>query len=308
VSETRLSILAVGESMIELSDAGDRLAAWTFAGDALNWAVAVSHALPEYDVQHLCAVGDDSRSVEFSTFCAALGVDASSSPTFSDRNMGMYWISTVNGDRRFRYWREESAAREHLRSEHDVLPALRPDVVMFSNITLAVAGDRASGLLDEMALAKSKGATVVYDTNYRPQLWPDPERARSLEATAFELADYVHASLDDVHAVWGGSLTDFVSQLEQAGVGEAVITDGPGDVVVAEMGSTKTFRPAVVDALDTSGAGDAFFGTYVGRRLAGAGIEDAVGSAEDICAQVVQRAGALTYRTAGVSRSPNTPV
>ncbi len=293
--------------MIEVTDAGDHVASWTYAGDALNWAVAISQALPASDVQHLCAVGDDERSVEFGTFCADLGVNMSHSPILRDRNMGIYWISTVNGDRRFRYWRAESAAREHLRSGIRVLPPEVPDVVMFSSITLAVAGENASNLISEVADLHAQGATVVYDTNFRPQVWSSVEDTRSVEAAAFEIADYVHASRDDVSAVWGTSLPDFISQLSFAGVSESIITDGAGDVVVAHAGSTSTIQPIVVDPVDTSGAGDAFFGTYVGRRLAGSNIEDAVDAAGDVCSNVVEHPGALTYRTAGASGRPNTP-
>lgn len=293
--------------MIELSDTGDHLASWTFAGDALNWATAVSNALPNADVKLLSAVGDDERSAEFSAFCSTLGVNASPSPVLRDRNMGIYWISTVNGDRRFRYWRAESAAREHLRSAPRILPIEAPNVVMFSNITLAVAGANAIQFLGEIAGFRADGSTVVYDSNFRPQLWPDAKAARSIEASAFELADHVHASLDDVSALWGQSRADFLAQLSAADVAEALITDGAGEVVVSHEGSTTAIQPRTVEPIDTSGAGDAFFGTYLGRRLAGASIAQAVEAAADVCAQVVSHPGALTYRFAGDSASPETP-
>lgn len=313
MNETNPSVLAVGESMIELSDTGEHSASWTYAGDALNWAVAISQALPGADVHHLCAVGDDERSGRFAAFCADLGVSVSLSPVLDGRNMGIYWISTVNGDRRFRYWRAESAAREHLRSASRVLPLEAPDVVMFSSITLAVAGGNASTLLDEIAEFHERGTIVVYDTNFRSALWSTTEATRSVEARAFDVADYVHASLDDVVAVWGASLPDFVAKLSEAGVVEAVITDGPGEVIIASAGSTTSIQPMVADPIDTSGAGDAFFGTYVGRRLCGSSVVDAVDGAAEVCARVVTHAGALTYRlpgterSAGDSGSPETP-
>lgn len=293
--------------MIELADAGDHMAAWTYAGDALNWAVAIAHALPGADVQHLCAVGDDERSIEFATFCASLGVGTAASPALPGRNMGMYWISTVDGDRRFRYWRAESAAREYFRSAASLWPAVDPDVVMFSNITLAVAGPNASNLLVEIASLRERGATVVYDTNFRSQLWTSAEAARSTESQAFGAADYVHASLDDVAAVWQTTAIGFATMLADADVAEAIITDGAGEVLITQAGTTTSIQPRTVEPTDTSGAGDAFFGTYVGRRLLGSSIEDAVESAAEVCAQVVSHAGALTYRRAGDSGSPATP-
>lgn len=307
MNHARLSVLAIGESMIELTDEGDQLVSWTFAGDALNWAAAISQALPGADVHHLCAVGDDSRSAGFSTFCRALGVDTSISPVLPGRNMGIYWISTVNGDRRFRYWRGESAAREHLQSCQQVLAHQSPDVLMFSNITLAIAGDRAADFLDEVAHARSTGCTVVYDTNYRDALWWDRARTREVEADALNAADYVHASLDDVQSVWGEGLAEFVRRLEHAGVAEAVITDGAGDVVIAQKGTTTAARPPRIDPVDTSGAGDAFFGTYVGCRLASTTVDEAIAAATDVCAEVVRHRGALTYRTARRSGRPSTP-
>ncbi|MDW3179563.1 MAG: PfkB family carbohydrate kinase [Acidimicrobiia bacterium] len=307
MSGADLSILAIGESMIELNDAGDHLTSWTFAGDALNWAVAVASAYPAGRVQHLCAVGDDERSIEFAQFCGEMNVDTSISPIVADRSMGLYWISTVDGDREFRYWRSESAARAHLRSGNRILPTHHIDLVMISNITLAVAGDQATNLIDEIGQLKSQGVTVAYDTNFRRRLWPDLETARSAEAAALDLADFVHASVDDLSAVWDTTVDDYISRLMAANVQEAIVTDGANDVAIARIDSTETFNPPVVDALDTSGAGDAFFGTYVGRRLGGSTVDEAVSAAAEVCSRVVAFPGALAYRTASASGSPHTP-
>lgn len=282
--------------MIELQQVGDGDLKYAFAGDALNCAAAIASANPDATVHHLTGVGDDARATEFLDFCHSLGVDASTSPVVPGASFGLYWITTIDGDRRFQYWRSESAARQVLRAEAALVPTPAPDLVVISGITLAIAGPSANQLLDQVAAAKAQGATFAYDTNHRAALWSDAATAQSISELAVALADTVHASTDDLKAVWGeDDPAAFGSRLSQLGVRETIVTDGAGRVLAFVEDEQHWATPEAVDVVDTAGAGDAFFGTYLGRRLANDEIDDALSVALDVCTAVVMSPGAVSY-------------
>lgn len=288
-------VLVVGEAMIELTHAGDHMLAWTFAGDTLNCAAALAKAAPSLDVHYLTGLGDDDISHEFVGFCAELGVDVGASPVVARRNLGLYWISVQDGERQFRYWRNESAAR-HVLSSAPSFPRDEPlRAVALSSITLAVAGLAQGALLEEAAAAKRKGALIGYDVNYRATLWESTDAARAVATSAAALCDVVVASSEDVLAVWGDSPEAFCSRMESAGVDEIVVTDGPGPVVALVDGESIAVQPPPATPVDTTGAGDAFFGTYLGSRLSGNAPRRAIEDAVTVASAVVGSAGALGY-------------
>lgn len=290
-----ISVLFVGEAMIELSSVGERQLTWTFAGDTLNSAAALAAALPTAEVKYLTGIGDDPISQAFLDFCSELRVDATNSPVVPGRNLGLYWISTDGGDRTFQYWRNESAARQVLGSEPQLPSPGEIAAVVFSNITLAVAGSGSGPLLRQAAASRDRGSLIGFDMNYRPALWPDVGQARAATAAATAVADVVVASADDVAAMWEETPEVFTERLEGTGVTTTVVTDGPGPIVARSRGEVLQVQPTTVDVVDSTGAGDAFFGTLLASVLAGHNLREAIERAAAIGSTVVRHPGALNY-------------
>ena len=288
------SVLVVGEAMIELTSVGDHRLAWSFAGDTLNCAAAIRAACGDARVDYLTGLGDDSVSQEFVRFCSQLGVDVSHSPVVVGRNLGLYWISTENGERDFRYWRNESAAR-HVLTGGLRIPQQAYDAVVLSNITLAVAGDAAGSLVDEMKGAKNRGALLAFDLNYRANLWPSVAEATRAAEAALAVVDIVVASEEDISALWSENAEAFSNRAAASGVAETVITRGPGPITVSTSDRRWHIDPPEVQAVDTTGAGDAFMGTYVAGRLCDQTPATAALEAATVASNVVQEHGALTY-------------
>ena len=71
-----------------------------------------------------------------------------------------------------------------------------------------------------------------------------------------------------------------------------VVKDGARGVVVASDGTVRRFSRVPLAALDSTGAGDAFAGTFLARVAAGADLADAVESAGAAAADAVRRLGA----------------
>lgn len=289
--------LCIGEAMVELTTLDDSHLAWTFAGDTLNCAAAIAAAAPNVAVQYTTGIGEDAISAAFTHFAQSLRVDATSASVVAGRTLGLYWITTVEGERSFQYWRSESAARHALQSGVD-LPAPGSVAAMeLSGITLAVAGPGAFDLLDKIEAHAAAGAMVCVDVNYRSALWNSADEAREVLERSAGSADVVKASADDIRAVWGVDAREFCTSIVAAGASEVVVTDGPRPVLLVADDEALTITPPAVKPTDTTGAGDAFFGTYIGRRMRGGDRRSAAEAAVTVAAQAVCSPGALGYLT-----------
>ena len=130
------------------------------------------------------------------------------------------------------------------------------------------------------AAAAERGCTVSFDVNYRPDLVPDGDRDAVVEAIRAILADadVAFASDDDVAAT-GLSSRDgapLARDLLELGPHTTVVTLGAAGAVAASTpaapwGET-TARHAgfAVEAVDATGAGDAFTAGLIARLATGA--------------------------------------
>ncbi|MBY8877621.1 ribokinase [Actinacidiphila acidipaludis] len=97
----------------------------------------------------------------------------------------------------------------------------------------------------------------------------------------------------------GGGGAGNPADLLRLGVRSAVVTLGAaGAVVVCPDGGTATVAAPQVEAVDTTGAGDAFTGALAWRLAEGDGLADAVGWAVRAGAAAVQESGAHLSSTA----------
>ena len=73
------------------------------------------------------------------------------------------------------------------------------DIVYLSAITLSLySEDGRERLLAALRRARLLGTRFVFDTNFRARGWPDLDVARSAFSAAFEAADIVLASTEDL--------------------------------------------------------------------------------------------------------------
>jgi 2-dehydro-3-deoxygluconokinase len=289
------SVAFVGEAMIELTSTSPSTASWTFAGDTMNAAAAFASAVPAAKVRYITGVGVDRRSDRLIARCAELGIDASQSVRVQDRTLGLYWIDEVDGARRFQYWRNESAAQSAL-SAGLVLPMLDgASHIAWSGISLAVAGEGADALLGFLVRARQAGAVVAFDLNYRALLWPDLETARKQLELAIANADIVTASTDDFEILWPSATQPFSELAMSLGADEVVVTDGPGSLTSTTGAGTVTVKPNTTKTVDSTGAGDALWGSYLARRFTGHSVEDSLQGAAEVARHAVEHPGALGY-------------
>ncbi len=267
-----VAFASIGECMIELS-AGNG-ADWRlgYAGDTFNTACCVRAILPKTKhVAYVTALGDDPFSDKMRGFFAEAGVETDRIRTIGGRRPGLYAITLTKAERSFTYWRGESAARCLADDPAWLKRALdRAGMLYFSGITLAILRTPARRrLLATIAARRKDGATIAFDPNYRPVLWPDKKTAAAAIEAAFRVTDIALPTLSDAHDLFGDRTEDHTAgRLIDAGVGEFVLKNGEKPALVFGDGKYGKALPGKPKRLvDTTGAGDSFSGAYLAGRI-----------------------------------------
>lgn len=296
-------VVCVGEAMVEFSILAAGSWQVGFGGDTANTAVHLARS--RINVAYLTALGPDPFSGELRGRLAQEGVDTSLIVTHAHRAVGLYAISTDDaGERSFTYWRETSAARAlfDIEDAYEALShAARADLLCFSLISLAILPpDGRRRLLDVAREVRANGGRVAFDGNYRPRLWESQEAAMQARDQAIALADIGLPTFDDEEALSGSTVAEAVLQHWRAlGCNEVIVKLGAEGCLLPDGEVCPV--PTKVQAVDTSGAGDAFNGGYLAARLRGASIRDAALAGHALAGWSVTKRGAIP------SRDPSAP-
>ena len=301
-AETRIA--CIGECMIELSqlDRADGQAHVGFAGDTLNTAVYLSRLLPGA-VSYLTNLGTDGFSTRMRAMFHAEGIDCTLIGLHATRLPGIYAIEVDStGERSFRYWRETSAARTLFGGVGAGLDDLAGfDVIYLSGITLAILPPEVrTALIARLGALRNAGHRIVFDSNYRPRLWPDTNTARTAFAAMWAVTTLALPSFDDETALYPGtSSAQVLDRIGAAGVIEVVLKNGAAGVLVRHEGQDQPLSlPPADRVIDTTGAGDSFNAGYLAARLMGLIPADAATKGHQLAVRVISHHGAIIPRDA----------
>jgi len=293
-------VIAIGEAMVEFSRRDDGLWQQGFAGDTLNvlWAMRAMLPPETATVSYVTRIGTDPVSSAFRIFLDHAGIDTGLIGAETDRTLGLYTIETdAEGERRFTYWRGQSAARRLADDPSRIAAVLaQADVVYLSGISLAILPpERRQGFLDALGQRGGRGFTLAFDPNIRPTLWDSPEAMRGVVTAAAARADILLPTFGD-EALAFGDADPAATRARYRGLGvpEIVVKNGTDPTLFATAeteGEIAVKTP--VRAVDTTGAGDSFNGAYLAARLLARPVPDAVRAGQAASRAVVGHRGAL---------------
>jgi 2-dehydro-3-deoxygluconokinase len=300
------TVYAIGECMIELQRKADGTGMdYRFGGDTLNTAVYMARLLdPAHArVAYVTGLGVDGMSGEMLASWEREGIDTSCVQRLADRLPGLYMIETEpSGERRFHYWRKDSAARHWLEAPGagKVLEQLAgARMVYLSGISLAILSPADRELLiAALARCRANGGRVVFDNNYRPRLWDSANLAREVYLRVLAHTDIALLTIDDEHALHGEETArQVVERTRGYGVGEVVVKCGAEPAVVWADGQLHEVAPQPVkDVVDTTAAGDSFGAGYMAARLAGKDAAAAARAGHTLAGAVIRQRGAIIPR------------
>src|SRR5271168_4994147 len=321
-----MRVICIGECLVELRAVGPDSFARSYAGDVYNTAVYLKRSLPDAVVQFLTATGAIGLTAPWATawrvikfadgpFLAGKGDDAMSRAmrtawrvheiddalafTVLGGSPGLYLIETdALGERQFQYWRTNSAARHWLAmlQGHGESILWGADIVYLSGIALAILSpaDRTRAI-ELMGRLRSRVGRIAFDPNMRLALWRTPQAAAAIMGAAMSACDIALPSTEDLKSLFDiNEPTQQLDFLQQMGVHEVAVTLGPAGCAIANGALRMQLpSPKVGIVIDTSGAGDAFNGAYLARRLLGRSPMEAAQAGLAIASRVVTHAGAI---------------
>lgn len=273
----------------------------SFGGDTLNTAVYLARlARQAINVRYITTMGVDDLSAGMLERWRAEGIDTSDVLRDPSRLPGLYLIRLdERGERSFRYWRGESAARYLLKHPDfpRVMAALtRADQIYLSGISLGILPaedrERLTALLVQLA---ARGTSLVLDNNYRSALWPSAKLAREAIAALLPSSELVLTTFDDERRLWKDQTPEATrSRLHSTGVSTVVIKLGAQGCLYSHRDVTFKMVPsAPCSVVDTTAAGDAFNAAFLAGWLTGRGPQDCCRLGNALAGIVIQHRGAV---------------
>ncbi len=267
-------VLAIGETLIDLivSDGSPDLAtATTFEARDGGAPANVAVALARLGVSSAFGgvVGDDAFGRRLRGVLNREGVDTSRLRATAEAptTLAFAWKDD-RGDGHFSLLR----LADRLLTDEDVdgfgIPGLAGIVV--GSVALAAEPSRTA-ITHAVEVAAAAGVPVVFDINLRSSLWPDLAVAAEACRPIIERATVLKASLDDARALLGVGDDPIVALRAIAALPPriAVLTDGArGSYLLDGEGEPHDVPAFPVDAVEPTGAGDAFTAALVSRLIA----------------------------------------
>lgn len=168
-----------------------------------------------------------------------------------------------SGERKFSFARKPGAdtclSVDELNRE--LLNACR--IFHFGSLSLTDEPSRTA-TIEAVRTAKNAGAIISYDPNYRAPLWESELKAAEIIRSVLDLVDVIKISDEETRLLTGldshEAAADF---LLHKGISCVVVTLGKNGAYAAVNGVSTLVPVPDVTVVDTTGAGDAFWGGFL---------------------------------------------
>ncbi|WP_345762099.1 sugar kinase [Diaminobutyricibacter sp. McL0608] len=266
------------------------------AGAESNVAIGLSRL--GHRVAFSSRVGDDAIGRRVTAAIATSGVDTSLVRVMRDRRTGVFVKDPGGGSSVVAYYRSGSAASCLNRDDVDAALHRSPRLVHLSGITPALSASCDDAVGYAIDRAKGIGATVSFDVNHRPALWPGANAARRLQELA-DASDVCFVGLDEAEELWGIQDPNELRAL-LPGPRALVVKDGPRRAIAFEASGPVVVPALRVEVVEVVGAGDAFAAGFLSAFLRGRGAGDSLRSGH-----LLARAALLSLSDQGEAPTPS---
>lgn len=278
-------IVSLGELLIDftesgISPAGMRLFEQNAGGAVTNLVCAAAQCGAK--TGYIGKVGADMHGAFLKQSMIGAGVDIRGLIEAEDVFTTLAFVALKpNGEREFSFARKPGADTQLRPDElpRDMLEQTR----VFHTGSLSLTQEPArSATYEAIDLAKAAGAMLSYDPNYRASLWNSKEEAIHYMRSLIATADIMKVSDEELPLLTGESdpETAAAALLDQ-GVKLVAVTLGANGAFVRIRSESRLVPGFRSNAVDTTGAGDAFFGGFLyrflssGKALKDVSLEDA---------------------------------
>ena len=165
-----------------------------------------------------------------------------------------------NGERNFSFARKPGADTQLKKEELDQTLISGCRIFHFGSLSLTDE-PAESATIEAVKMAKAAGVLISYDPNYRPSLWKSKECAVKKMKSVVELVDVMKVSDEESTLLTEAkSYEQATDQLLAMGPKLVAITLGEQGVLMATKSRKEIIKAFQTHAVDTTGAGDSFWG------------------------------------------------
>lgn len=269
-----IDVAALGEILIDFTEAGNSesgaaLYERNAGGAPANVAAAVARLGGRS--AFIGKVGADPFGEFLADTLKGLGVNASGLRVSAEEHTTLAFVSLkANGERSFSFCRNPGADSCLSADELDSTVLESAKILHVGSLSLTREPERGATFA-AITRARNAGALVSYDPNWRPALWGNRDEAVELMRRVVPLADIVKVSEEELELLYGVEL-ESEADLERGA--EAILSEGPRLALItlgeqgtywSASGSGELVAAFASDAVDTTGAGDAFVGALLWR-------------------------------------------
>ena len=277
--DRKYDAIALGELLIDFTESGKsadgmRLFEQNPGGAPANMLTALSHA--GYKTAFIGKVGEDMHGRFLIETLQKEGIDTKALIRDPAQFTTLAFVGLdANGERSFSFSRKPGADTMLRVDELDREMLGNCRVFHFGSLSLTDEPSR-SATLEAVRIAKASGAVISYDPNYRASLWPDLQTAVEQMRSAIPLADMLKVSDEESYLLTGcRDPQEATQKLLSMGPQIVAVTLGSEGVLLARREEMERVSAFEVKAVDTTGAGDAFWGGFLSRWLSyGKGLDE----------------------------------
>lgn len=208
-------------------------------------------------------VGDDPFGNYLATTLKEAGVDVSGLKFTDKANTALAFVALgEGGERSFSFYRNPSADMLMTPEDVDFSIIDAGKAFHFGSVTMISEPSRSATLAAAKHAAEA-GKWVSYDPNLRRALWSSEDAAREGMMAGFDYATSVKISEEELDFLANGDVYQLWKQYTRL----IVVTHGGRGATAYTLGGFLTVEGQGVDAVDTTGAGDAFTGGLLVKLL-----------------------------------------
>lgn len=237
-------------------------------------------------------------------------VDTRFVPTTSQGHTTLALVTLqTDGQREFSFYRQHTA--DTLLEVRDLHAQAWEDVAILHAGSVLLTDDPArSATLAALEQAHTRELVVSFDVNVRLALWRMETELREMLGQVIAQVDLLKCSAEEAHYLDPSRSSPFdpADTLHLANLGQHLLTQGPRLIIITrgELGAllitrqhTSVVAASTYQALDTTGAGDAFMGAILAKLLEHAWLTPTQLAALNM--HELQELGEFANRAAGIS-------
>lgn len=267
----KYDIVALGEILVDFlpmgkDDQSDAVYARKAGGAPVNLLATASKFGAK--TAFIGKVGNDSFGGFLRNTLKNCGISDKGLVDDNEHNTTLAFVTLDDtGDRSFTFYRNFGADTFLSRDEVDTELISNTKLFHFGSLSLTSSVSRSA---TEYAIdtAKKSGAIISYDPNYRALLWENEDVARETLGMYTKFADIIKLSKEEASLICGLNTREAaVELLYKQGRKIVLITDGANGVVYYGANELGYVPSLDVKPVDTTGAGDIFFGTFLSEVI-----------------------------------------